>query len=151
MQYSGGGLWGRDYTLDGPTEVRCALLPHAADWQQSGLWTQSKSWNEPLVAAVFQADQVAEPEKSLLNIEGDDWEIPTAHFRDGQVLIRLFNPSASHREKTIHYGGPVSKLELVQLNGQVVRVLAFKQRAAGDAVFKLALPSLGIGTLRITP
>jgi hypothetical protein len=39
----------------------------------------------------------------------------------------------------------------VQLNGQLIRTLATQKDPTGAAVFELALPPLGIGTLRITP
>jgi alpha-mannosidase len=152
LQYSGVGLWGRGYSLKGPTEVRYALLPHAGDWQQADVWTKTKSWNEPLVAKLFQSDDApVEPDQSLLQIEGNDWEIPTARVTNGKILVRLFNPSANVGERTIHYSGAIAKVELVQLDGQVVRELAIQKQTTGDAVFKLALPQFGIGTLRITP
>ena len=152
LQYSGVGLWGRDYSLNGATEVHYALLPHAGDWQQANVWTAAKSWNEPLVAKLFQSNEpLAEPSRSLLKIDGGGWEIPTARLQDGKVFLRLFNPSTKASEKKIHYGGKISKAELVQLNGAVVRELNFKKPAASDAVFKVSLPAFGVGTLRITP
>jgi len=48
LQYSGVGLWGRDYSLRGPTEVNYALVPHVGNWEQSALWAEDDSWNEPL-------------------------------------------------------------------------------------------------------
>lgn len=151
LAYSGGGLWGRDYTITGPTEVHYALLPHAGNWQKSGLWNMAKSWNEPLLAKVFQSEGgQAKPSQSLLRVEVDAWEIPTARLNDGKVWVRLFNPSAKASKRTLHYGGAVSKVELVRLDGQVLREIPFKQ-SQGEATFKLALPQLGVGTLRITP
>jgi hypothetical protein len=41
-------------------------------------------------------------------------------------------------------------VEQVQLNGELIRELPFRRTTAGP-VFDLALPRLGIGTLRITP
>lgn len=152
LQYSGVGLWGRNYSLNGATEVRYALLPHTGDWQQANVWTAAKSWNEPLLAKVFQSDElVPEPNRSLLKIDGDGWEIPTARLQDDKAFVRLFNPSTNASEKKIHYGGKISKVEIVQLNGEVVRELALIKQAANDAVFKVSLPPFGIGTLRITP
>jgi alpha-mannosidase len=152
LQYAGVGLWGRNYSLNGPTEVHYALLPHAGNWQHAGLWTTTKEWSEPLVAKVFPSTaRAVEQEKSLLQVEGDGWEIPTARFKDGKVLVRLFNPAASANAKTIRYSGSISKVELVQLNGQAVHTIDFRKESTGDATFKLALPAFGIGTLRITP
>ena len=50
LQYSGIGLWGRNYTIHGPTSVRYALVPHAGRWDKGAIPTESAQWNEPLVA-----------------------------------------------------------------------------------------------------
>jgi hypothetical protein len=90
-------------------------------------------------------------ERSLLNIAGADWELAAVRMRAGKILIRLFNPSADDRAKTISYGARASKIERVQLNGQALEELPLRHDANGFSVFDLALPSRGIGTLRITP
>lgn len=152
LQYSGVGLWGRHYSLNGTTEVHYAILPHAGNWEDSGLWTASKSWNEPLIARVFQSN--AEPmgtDKSLLEIAGGGWEIPTARLSGGDVVVRLFNPSTRESRKTIHYGGPASQVDLVQLDGRLLNTIPFRKNSDGTSDFDVALPAFGIGTLRITP
>ena len=151
LQYAGIGLWGRDYGLSGTTEIHYALLPHAGDWERAGLWSAARSWSEPLLVRTFQPDgSVAEPNRSLLRIEGDGWEVPTARLSGDKVLVRLFNPSASPSRKVLHYGAPVSKIEQVQLGGRVLREIPFK-KGRGEVVFKVALPQFGLGTLQITP
>jgi alpha-mannosidase len=151
LQYSGVGLWGRDYAIDGTTEVHYALLPHGGDWQQADLWNAARCWNEPLVAKVFWSGLAAsQPERSLLRITGGGWEVPTARAGANGVLIRLFNPSAKASTKILRYGRPVAKVELVQLNGQVLREIPCHKE--DDAtVFRVALPPFGIGTLHLTP
>lgn len=152
LQYSGGGLWGRDYSIKGPTEVHYALIPHAGDWQQSGLWTQAREWNEPLITQIFSADKMPEDSReSLLTMDGDGWEVPTMRMKDGKIFVRLFNPSRAAGEEKIRYAGKISKAEAVQLNGEVVRELPLQKNKTGGSVFKMDLPPFGIGTLRITP
>ena len=152
LQYSGVGLWGRDYSLNGATEVHYALLPHAGDWQQAKVWTAARAWNEPLLARLFQASEpLSAPDRSLLKIDADNWEIPTARLQGGKLFVRLFNSSARASETQIHYGGRISEAALVQLDGEVTRELPVKQPAVNDAVFRVALPAFGVGTLRITP
>jgi len=151
LQYAGVGLWGRDYTIQGPTEVHYALLPHAKNWDRAGVWNAAASWNEPLVSKMFASEQHASnTSESLLQIEGDGWEVPTVRLRDDKLFVRLFNPSAADSKKVLHYNGPVSKIELMQLNDQILQKIPFK-RQYGAAVFKMTLPRFGIGTLRITP
>jgi alpha-mannosidase len=152
LQYSGPGLWGRDYSLRGPTEVNYALLPHAGTWQTAGLWTAANSWNEPFVVDLVKLDQMPmDWARSLLTVEGGGWEVPTMRGEGGKVLIRLFNATAESGARTVRYGGPVSKIELVQLNGKVINEIPSRKDPKGGTVFKLALPSMGIGTLKISP
>jgi alpha-mannosidase len=152
LQYSGIGLWGRTYSLDGATEVRYAILPHAGDWQKSNLWAKSKAWNEPLLARVFRStSDTLGAEKSLLNIAGGAWEIPTVRWSGTNVIVRLFNPSTRESQKNIHYGGPITRVALVQLNGETIKSLPLGKNPDGTADFRVVLPAFGIGTLRITP
>jgi len=151
LQYSGIGLWGRHCTLNGPTEVHYALLPHAGNWEQSRLWTTSKAWNEPLIATVFPSSSPVKPTQSLLEIKGGGWEIPTARLVSGQIVARLFNPSASESRRTIHYGAGISRVELVQLDGRVINEIPLANHSPGGTDFQLALPAFGIATLRLTP
>jgi hypothetical protein len=132
--------------------VKYALLPHAADRQSAALWTAGTAWNEPLVARLSPSSvATGASEKSLLTIDGADWEVPAMRASAGKILVRLFNPSSDARGKTVRYGAAASKVEMVQLNGQFIKELAVRKGARGEMVFELALPSKGIGTLRITP
>jgi alpha-mannosidase len=150
LQYRGVGLWGRDYSVQGPTEVKYALLPHAADGKTAALWAAGTGWNEPLVARLSPSGVVTGAgEESLLTIDGADWEVPAMRVSDGKILVRLFNPSSDARRKTVRYGGPASKIEMVQLNGQLIKELATRKDARGGTIFEMTLPPKGIGTLRI--
>jgi alpha-mannosidase len=152
LQYCGVGLWGRDYSIKGPTEVKYALLPHAGNWEEAKLWGRGNEWNEPLQALVFSsATSPDEPQKSLLTVEGGGWSVPALRSSGGKIFIRLFNASSDQRPRTIRYDGAASKIELMRLNGQVIKELVGQKDKTAGAVFTLALPRLGIGTLRITP
>ena len=69
----------------------------------------------------------------------------------GRLLLRLFNASPETATRRLTYDGPVSKIELVQLNGELLRTISATHDAAGRTVFPLTLPPLGVGTVRITP
>lgn len=150
LLYSGPGLWDREYRIHHATEVNYALVPHHGDWAQAGLWTAADAWHEPLITTLFLAAS-PEPDCSLLSIDGGGWEVPTLRQIGGALLVRLFNPTDGDRPRTLRFDGPASRVELVQLNGTVIRQLATRKDRSGRSVFELALPRLGLGTLRITP
>ena len=152
LQYSGIGLWGRDYSLRGPTEVKYALQPHVGNWEQAGLWAENDRWNEPLHTEFCQMAAAPEPaSRSLLSFDRDGWEVPATRLENGKVYIRLFNASREAATRTLTYDGPVAKAELVQLNDELLREIPVKTDNRGRAHFNLTLPRFGAGTLRITP
>jgi alpha-mannosidase len=150
LVYSGPGLWGRDYAIDGATEVHYALLPHTGDWQKADLWNAARLSSEPLVAGVFSSPNDGfEWNRSLLRIQGGGWEVPTVRTGTNEFLFRLFNASSAAATKTLRFHGAASKVELVELNGQVRRKIPSRQQA-GDTSFEITLPSLAVGTLCIS-
>jgi hypothetical protein len=97
------------------------------------------------------ATNPGEPQRSLFTVEGGGLAVPALRSSGGKIIIRLFNPSLDGRPKTARYEGAASKIELTQLNGQVIKEIVGRKDKKGAVVFTLALPPLGIGTLRITP
>ncbi len=152
LQYSGIGLWGRDYFLRGPTEVNYALVPHAGNWEQAALWAEDDGWDEPLHTEFCQLEsKPAAAERSLLSFDRDGWEVPAVQLENGKVYIRLFNASREAAQRNLTYDGPVAKVELVQLNNELIREIPATKDITGRAHFDLTLPRFGVGTLRITP
>ncbi len=152
LQYSGVGLWGRNYSIQGPTTVHYALLPHAGNWQTASLWTAGAAWSEPLLGLFSSnADKTDTKERSLLTVENADWEVAALRMKDGKILARLFNPSARAGVKRLSYGARAASIETVRLNGQILARLPTRVDSQGRTRFELALPSKGIGTLRIIP
>lgn len=152
LQYAGRGLWGRDYTVQGPTEVSYSLLPHRGNHEQARLWTANTSLNQPLVARWFEgAGKTSMTRFSLLTIEpSGSWEVVAVRPGLGGVLVRLFNASDDETTRRIHYRAAASKVELVQLNGEVLRGIPARKSGAAGVSFELALPKRGVGTLRIS-
>jgi alpha-mannosidase len=152
LQYSGIGLWGRDYSLRGPTEVNYALVPHAGNWEQAALWAEDDGWNEPLQTEFCRSETAPTvARRSLLSFDRDGWEVPTMRLENGKVYIRLFNASQEAAQRKLTYDGPVAKVELVQLNDELLREIPVTKDAAGRVHFELKLPRFGVATLRITP
>jgi alpha-mannosidase len=152
LQYSGIGLWGCDYSLRGPTEVKYALVPHVGDWEKAALWAADDGWNEPLRAEFCKSETTpALASRSLLSFDRDGWEVPAMRLENNEIYIRLFNASPEPAQRHLTYDGPVAKVESVRLNDELLREIPVTKDAAGRAHFALTLPRFGVGTLRITP
>ena len=76
---------------------------------------------------------------------------PVMRLENGKVYIRLFNASREAAQRNLTYDGSVEKIELVQLNDELLREIHVTKDSAGRARFDLTLPRFGVGTLRIIP
>ena len=65
LQYAGKGLWARDYRVDGPTEVRYALVPHAGRWDAADIPAVAASWQEPPIGVALRGG--GRPKRSLID------------------------------------------------------------------------------------
>jgi alpha-mannosidase len=88
LQYSGNGLFFRNYTINGPSEINYALIPHLGRWDKSGIWTEGTKWNEPLMTGMV-GNVLSERTKSLITpVSGSGWEISSVTMDGNDLLIR---------------------------------------------------------------
>jgi alpha-mannosidase len=151
VQYSGVGLWGRNYSIAGPTELNYALVPHAGTWEAARIDDENARWNEPLVTGVeASSGEPIEPSKSLVQVQGEGWNFPTAKCENGHLLLRMLNPSTLASRKEVSYDGHATKMELVKLSGETLDPLLVRTNRAGKSVVEVSLPPFGVGTLKIS-
>ena len=74
VQYVGIGLWGLEYKIHGPTQLKYALFPHRGDWEQGLVQKASNEWNEPLIANFITASDTPF-EQSLFEIAAENLEV----------------------------------------------------------------------------
>src|SRR5262249_2330808 len=139
LQYSGIGLWGRHYTIQGPSSVNYALIPHAGQWDRAGVDTESAQWNEPMLAALkdFHAMK-GEGRKSLLELSGTGWEVTSLTVEGENLQVRLFNAAGDETTRRVQFDGNCTKAELVELDGRVRTHLQAIPGSAGKASFEFA-------------
>ncbi len=149
VQYSGKGLWGRNYEITGPTHIKYALLPHKGKWNDAQITTASDCWNEILTPCLTNKI-VPVKSKTLININQPGYEI-TALYKgdDGELYCRIFNAEAKADNVKVSFDFPVKKLEEVQLNGTVVSVLTIDTKD-GQSVVDVNVPRMGLKTIKIT-
>lgn len=151
LQYSGKGLWGRDYKITGTTTIHYAIVPHSNTWNKAEIWTESTQWNEPLLTTVMNASPADQAkERSLLEIPGGGLEVTTMlHDEDG-LMVRLFNAEAEGETQKVLFDGLIQKAELIELNGKVVRELEVSREGDKRSAVALPIPQFGIRTLRLS-
>lgn len=146
IQYAGMGLWGRNYSIDGPTAINYALIPHTGKWDKAGIWAAATKWNEPLIITDGKPQYTGG--KSLIKVDDRNVEVTSVQFEGNDMLVRFFNAGATRLIKTT-WNCNADKAEIVELDGRIKQVLPPVK--IGDAVntFSFGIPRFGIRTLRL--
>jgi alpha-mannosidase len=147
VQFSGNGLWGRDYPVTAPTNIRFAVIPHRGEWDAAGIHHENLRWNEPPVCTFLQ--HAAPENASLINVDGTGYEISAAHLCDDGIIVRLFNADGNDATQVIKLGMPLSDVEEIDLNGNTVAGANTIKTSAGTAL-ELRMPRFGLKTLKLT-
>lgn len=150
LQYSGRGLWGRDYTITGPTEISYSLLPHAGKWDDDRIWTRSERTNEPLVAALVDAGAEDVTQQSYFSIEDHAYELVSMEMKGADLYIRLFNAQSDQTERQITFGGKADTIEWVELSGEVSGQAQYRTAENHATAITARIPRFGIRTLRLS-
>jgi alpha-mannosidase len=146
VQYSGNGIFYRDYKIDGPTEMNYAWIPHAGKWDRAGIWAEGTKWNEPLVVRTGAA---GEGERSLLQPEREGMEISSVTMQGRDLFVRLFNAEATGDWQKLYLGFAAETAAEVDLNGREIKRLPVRKDRSGRRFVELSIPRFGIRTLRL--
>ena len=144
LQYAGNALWWRNYKIEGPTEVKYAIIPHKGQWDAAGISREETQWCEPLT--VIPSGGGAD--FSLLELKDERWQVPAIMMDGKDLLIRLYNAAGDEKEQAIYFNGKAGEAVLEELNGELLQALPVWQ-SAGKTVIRLSMPRFGIRTIRL--
>jgi len=150
LQYSGRGLWGRDYTITGPTDISYSLMPHAGQWDGDRIWTKSEIANEPLVTALVDAQANDVPQQSYFSIQDNAYELVSMEMKDADLYIRLFNAQSDETDKQITFGGKADQVEWVELSGETSQAAEYAVTDGQTTTIKANIPRFGIRTIKLS-
>ena len=146
-QYSGVGLWGRNYALTAPLNMHYALLPHHGGYAAGEVEHASRCWNEPLVVS-----QNAQPrhdrQASLLTIGGNGYEISSFRPLDGGWELRLYNANGDDAPHTVTLPFTGADVKETDLRGEVLQPTP-TQSGNGTTTFSVAMPRYAFRTFYI--
>jgi alpha-mannosidase len=143
LQYSGNGIFYRNYTIDGPTEINYALLPHKGKWDEAGLWAEATNRNEPLIVTAAGSDE----QRSLLQPQSGV-EVSSLTVADKALLVRLFNASAKGPTVKIYLGFNATKATQIELDGRTIQIVPIQTDKTGRRYIELPIPQFGIRTIK---
>lgn len=143
IQYSGPGLWWRRYPIDGPSEVRYALVPHRGRWDDAHVPQMADDWHNPLIASAPRSE--AQPAHSLLSAT---CQLSAAITQsDGTLLLRLFSAEGKTGVERLKLNFPVADVVEIDLNGDPIAHHWVDSKGG----IKLKMPRFTIKTLKVYP
>ena len=143
VQYSGRGLWGRDYTVDGTTNIEYSLLPHKGSWDKAQLEAERVKLAGPLQVSAGSAEL-----KSFLHLSKPGWELSSMTIHGKDLLIRFYNAAASDSTVAVYLPVPVKNVILENLDGSILKTIQTKNAKNGTSFIVMA-PRFGIRTIRL--
>lgn len=144
VQYSGMGLWGRDYTIGGPAHIHYALMPHKGKWDRARVWSASADWNQPL--AVVSGNAGTQAGNKPMIISASDGLVLSYAKTDGRhFTMRVFNAEGANGVKVIKPRFKYTKAIVRSLDG-----LQLEELKAGTDGISLDIPRFGIRTIEFT-
>jgi len=148
VQYSGNGIFYRNYRIDGPTEIHYALLPHADRWDRAGVEAASMRWNEPLLV-VTSSGQAGQAAHCFLRPDTKGWEITSMRMEGKDLLVRVFNAAGDDQPDRLQTGFRADEAWLEELDGRKVKRLDMEgvKPELRRAVL-LTIPRYGVRTIR---
>ncbi|MBR1926684.1 MAG: alpha-mannosidase, partial [Bacteroidales bacterium] len=143
VQFSGNGLWGRNYSITRPTEIRYAIVPHSGKWDNSGIQKESQAWNEPL-----RTIPGAYPRDGILDLDGTGFQLSALQTSEDGCLLRLYNADGDSSPRKIRLGLPAKTVSEVNLLGEETGNPSVTPDKDG-IIMEVAIPRFGIKTFKI--
>ena len=143
VQFSGNGLWGRNYSITRPTEMRFAIVPHAGKWDEAGIQEENQSWTEPL-----RAIPGAGPRSGVMDLGDTGLLLSALQSSEDGYLLRLYNAGGDSSPRKIRLGIPAASVREVNLLGQEIATPFFSGSQDG-IIMEVSIPRFGIKTFKI--
>ena len=147
VQYSGPGLWGRNYPVSQPTTMTYHLLPHRGTWDQAHVQLHNDLLNTPQ-RAMRTAMNTAE-QHSFLSLEGTGYSL-SAFIGEGdkQLTLRLFNSEGDSSAQRMLLPRDVVRMQHVDLLGNVLGEVPLNS-SDGVVTASVAMPRFAVNTYRL--
>jgi alpha-mannosidase len=144
-----GGFWWGKRPLKGIQQVSYGLIPHAGIWNEAEIGRENAAFCEPLLTQIMEGSPGRNAHtRSFVRVSGNGIEIPTLLIDDKRLLIRLFNAEGDNSERTITLDAKPAHVDLVELDGRVIRRLPVEHAPKGGYNVRLSIPRFGLRTLR---
>jgi len=143
IQYAGIGLWGRNYSINGPTDIHYALLPHKGKWNKAGIIDETIKWNEPIITSIIDAKENSKSFAERLDI---GLTISAMYYKGDDLYVRVLNNGSGKKKHHITFNCYADQIQFVELNGKIVSSTPLKKETVS---FDLDLPLFSFKTIKL--
>lgn len=145
-QYSGLGLWEKQYNIKEPLHIKYAIIPHKGNWEEAQISQVNNHWNEPLLAVCHQ--DLSLSERIFFKKQDEPIELTAFYWDKDTIKARFFNASNKHDQFEITNSMPLYSLQEIKLNNEKVKDLSVITNN-GKSSFKVGLKPFGITTIQL--
>ncbi|MBX3252792.1 MAG: glycosyl hydrolase [Chitinophagaceae bacterium] len=144
VQYAGTGLWNKQYTVDSPTDIHYALVPHKGKWNEARLNDETIKWNQPVITSITDAGQI---NTAFVDSIPEGLAITTMYYKGNDLYLRLVNNGSDQLKHSISLNCYADEMQLVELNGTIISGTKFsKNQKVG---FECDIPLFGFKTVKM--
>ncbi|MFD2742356.1 MULTISPECIES: glycoside hydrolase family 38 C-terminal domain-containing protein [Sphingobacterium] len=150
VQYVGKGLWGMDYTVDGPTTMEYQVYPHDGNWYEGNVWAENDRRENPLYVKLDNSfldkhDKTRLP-KPLIRFEQPGYVLSALRIDNYDLVMRVYNSSGTTTPLTAHLWLDIEKVVLEELDQTVIQPIAIDSKRSS---ISLHIPKFGFQNVRI--
>lgn len=146
VQYSGVGLWGRNYSVDGPAHIKYSLLPHKGSWDKAALEAERVKLAEPLQ---ISAGEGLGMKQSFIQFSKPGWELSSMIVDGHDLLLRIYNAANTDSSVAVYLPVQLNKATLENLDNSTIKDLAIKKKNQNSVSIPVTAPRFGFRTIRL--
>jgi alpha-mannosidase len=143
------GYWWGKCPLRGEQESSYSIVPHRGLWNEAELWQKNARAEEPIVAQWMEsAPDSAAVEHSYLRLTPAEAVLSSVCLNGENLEVRVFHAQDRAGAFQLRFGFPVSRAELIELDGRIAAKLPVTRAEDGRWLVSVEVPGFGLRTVR---
>jgi alpha-mannosidase len=144
IQYVGVGLWGRNYSVSGPTDVHYALIPHKGKWDKANINNETIKWNEPVLTSFIHANNLS---NAFIQKIDKGIAVTTMYYKGNDLYVRFVNNSSHLTPHHFVLNCYADELQFVELNDKINSIISLRKNQ--KVSFDCNIPLFGLKTIKV--
>jgi alpha-mannosidase len=144
IQYVGVGLWGRNYSVSGPTDIHYALIPHKGKWDKANINNETIKWNEPILTSFIHAINLS---NAFIQKIDKGIAVTTMYYKGNDLYVRFVNNSSHLTAHHFVLNCYADELQFIELNDKINSINSLRKNQ--KVSFDCNIPLFGFKTIKL--